>query len=333
MRATIRRSISKFLWIFIPLLVLGILTNIIVGEVLIPPSSLLDPPQALRVIIVDIRLPEVVACLVVGADLAVSGAVMQSIFRNPLAEPYVTGTASGALFGALLGLLINTLLRVRGLESLALIPMLSFVGSMVATLLVVVFGRGGWLSLVLAGIAVSIMFSSMVMILDTYIMTILPTLPAVIYLLFGTVSGVTWGEDVIMACVSLPIIAYLLTSPREINLLMMGDDVAQASGVNPGRMRTLLIVLVGLLTAVSVSFTGIIGFVGLVTPHLTRLLIGSSDNSRVMPLSMVSGSTIMLYANVVSKVLVSGVVMPITAITSLFGVPTLLILLRGAHHE
>ncbi|MGC8544028.1 MAG: iron chelate uptake ABC transporter family permease subunit, partial [Vulcanisaeta sp.] len=88
-----------------------------------------------------------------------------------------------------------------------------------------------------------------------------------------------------------------------------------------------------LLTAVSVSFTGIIGFVGLVTPHITRLLISSSDNSKVMPLSIISGSTIMLYANIISKVLVPGVVMPITAITSLFGVPVLLILLRGGRNE
>ncbi len=114
---------------------------------------------------------------------------------------------------------------------------------------------------------------------------------------------------------------------------MISDEIAQASGVSPRVFRNLLITLVGLLTAVTVSFTGVIGFVGLMTPHITRLLIASSDNSRVVPLSMVSGSTIMLYANVISKVLVPGVVMPITAITSLFGVPILLILLRGGRNE
>jgi iron complex transport system permease protein len=269
----------------------------------------------------------------VGVNLALSGAVMQAVFRNPLAEPYVTGTASGALFGALLGLLVIAVFRVRGLESVTLIPILSFVGSMVATILVIAFGRGGWLSLILAGIAVSIMFSSLVMILDTYIITLVPTIPAVIYLLFGTVSGITWNEDVLMVIVSLPIIAYLLLSSRELNLLMMNDDVAQASGVNPRLLRAVLIVLVGVLTAITVSFTGVIGFVGLMTPHITRFLVGGSDNSRVMPLSLISGSVIMLYANIVSKVLVSGVIMPITAITSLFGVPTLLILLGGARHE
>ncbi|MFB6470491.1 MAG: FecCD family ABC transporter permease [Vulcanisaeta sp. AZ3] len=326
-------SISKFLWVFIPLLALGILLNILIGEIAIPINALLDPSRVYRVIMFDIRMPEVVACIMVGVNLALSGAVMQAVFRNPLAEPYVTGTASGALFGALLGLLVIAVFRVRGLESVTLIPILSFVGSMVATILVIAFGRGGWLSLILAGIAVSIMFSSLVMILDTYIITLVPTIPAVIYLLFGTVSGITWNEDVLMVIVSLPIIAYLLLSSRELNLLMMNDDVAQASGVNPRLLRAVLIVLVGVLTAITVSFTGVIGFVGLMTPHITRFLVGGSDNSRVMPLSLISGSVIMLYANIVSKVLVSGVIMPITAITSLFGVPTLLILLGGARHE
>jgi len=303
-----------------------------VGEVIIPVNKLLDPPQVYRVIILDIRLPELLACIVVGANLSVAGAVMQSLFRNPLAEPYVTGTASGALLGALIGLLISITSRIGSSFSIVLMPVFSFIGAMVAIALVLTFGRGGWLSLVLAGIGVSIMFSSIVMIIDTYLLTIIPTLPAIVYLLFGTVSGINWNEDLAMACVSLPTMAYIIVSAREVNLLMMSDEVAQAGGVNPGFSRAIFITLTGLLTAISVSFTGIIGFVGLVTPHLTRLLLKSSDNSRVIPLSIISGSTIMLYANVVSKVVIPGVVMPITAITSLFGVPVLLILLRGVGH-
>ena len=330
---TVMNTVIKFAWIFIPLLLIGIVLNLVIGEVSIPLMALFDPTNTYRVIIMDIRLPEILACIVVGANLAVSGAVMQSVFRNPLAEPYVTGTASGALFGALLGLLVYARLRAAPLPSIVLMPILSFLGALLATVIVVIFGRGYWLSLILAGIAVSILFSSMVMILDTYLLTIIPTLPAVIYLLFGTVSGINWGEDMIMLGVSLPILTYVIISGREINLLMMSDEIAQAGGVNPRWFRNLLIVLVGLLTAVTVSFTGIIGFVGLMTPHITRLLISSSDNSRVITLSIISGPTIMLYANVVSKVLIPGVVMPITAITSLIGVPVLLILLRGGHSE
>lgn len=227
-----------------------------------------------------------------------------------------------------------TLFRVEVSSPIILMPILSFLGAMLAIAIVVTFSRGGnWLSLILAGIAVSILFSSIVMILDTYLLTIIPTLPAIVYLLFGTISGINWSDDVVMLSVSLPVLAYIVISSREINLLMISDEVAQAGGISPRSFRNLLIVLTGLLTAVTVSFTGIIGFIGLVTPHLTRLLISSSDNSRVMPLSMMSGSTIMLYANVVSKVLVSGVIMPITAITSLFGVPVLLVLLRGGRGE
>ncbi|GAB6945006.1 FecCD family ABC transporter permease [Vulcanisaeta sp. JCM 14467] len=330
---TATNTVIKFAWVFIPLLLIGIVLNLVIGEVPIPIRALFDPTNTYKIIIMDIRLPEVIACIVVGANLAVAGAVMQAVFRNPLAEPYVTGTASGALFGALLGLLVYARFRTALLPSIVLMPLLSFLGALLATVIVVAFGRGYWLSLILAGIAVSILFSSIVMILDTYLLTIIPTLPAVIYLLFGTVSGITWGEDVIMLGVSIPILAYVVMSGHEINLLMMSDEVAQAGGVNPRLFRNLLIVLVGLLTAVTVSFTGIIGFVGLMTPHITRLLISSSDNSRVIPLSMISGPTIMLYANVVSKVLMPGVIMPITAITSLIGVPVLLILLRGGRSE
>ncbi|WP_054857929.1 iron ABC transporter permease [Vulcanisaeta sp. JCM 16159] len=332
MITTVKDFIIKFLWIFIPLLLIGIVLNLIIGEVTIPIKALFDPTNAYRIIMMDIRLPEVLACLVVGSNLAVAGAVMQAVFRNPLAEPYVTGTASGALFGALLGLLTYALFRASPLSPIILMPILSFLGALLATSIVVIFGRGYWLSLILAGIAVSILFSSIVMILDTYLLTIIPTLPAIVYLLFGTVSGVNWGEDIVMLSVSLPILVYIVMSSHEINLLMMSDEVAQAGGVSPRAFRNLLIALVGLLTAVTVSFTGIIGFVGLMTPHITRLLISSSDNSRVIPLSVISGSTIMLYANVASKVLVPGVVMPITAITSLFGVPVLLVLLRGGRN-
>ncbi|ADN49448.1 FecCD family ABC transporter permease [Vulcanisaeta distributa] len=331
--ATISNPTIKFIWAFIPLLLIGIVLNLIIGEVTIPLKALIDPTNTYRIIIMDIRLPEVLACIVVGIDLTVAGAVMQAVFRNPLAEPYVTGTASGALLGALLGLLAYALFKANLPSPIIVIPVLSFLGALLATTIVVTFGRGYWLSLILAGIAVSIMFSSIVMILDTYLLTLIPTLPAVIYLLFGTVSGVNWSEDVVMLGVSLPILAYIVMSGREINLLMISDEIAQASGVSPRAFRNLLITLVGLLTAVTVSFTGIIGFVGLMTPHLTRLLISSSDNSRVIPLSMISGSTIMLYANVVSKVMIPGVIMPITAITSLFGVPVLLILLRGGRNE
>ncbi len=333
MIVTINNLTVKFLWLFMPLLLIGIILNLFIGEVIIPLRALFDPAEVYRVIIIDIRLPEILACIVVGANLAVAGAVMQAVFRNPLAEPYITGTASGALFGAILGLLMYTLFRAEVSSPIILMPILSFLGAMFATAIVVAFSRGNWLSLILAGIAVSILFSSIVMILDTYLLTIIPTLHAIIYLLFGTISGINWSDDIVMLSVSLPVLAYIFVSGREINLLMISDEVAQAGGINPRSFRNLLIALVGLLTAVTVSFTGIIGFIGLVTPHLTRLLISSSDNSRVMPLSMMSGSTIMLYANIVSKVLVSGVVMPITAITSLFGVPVLLVLLRGGRSE
>ncbi len=259
---TATNTVIKFAWVFIPLLLIGIVLNLVIGEVPIPIRALFDPTNTYKIIIMDIRLPEVIACIVVGANLAVAGAVMQAVFRNPLAEPYVTGTASGALFGALLGLLVYARFRTALLPSIVLMPLLSFLGALLATVIVVAFGRGYWLSLILAGIAVSILFSSIVMILDTYLLTIIPTLPAVIYLLFGTVSGITWGEDVIMLGVSIPILAYVVMSGHEINLLMMSDEVAQAGGVNPRLFRNLLIVLVGLLTAVTVSFTGIIGFVG-----------------------------------------------------------------------
>ncbi|WP_084019930.1 FecCD family ABC transporter permease [Vulcanisaeta thermophila] len=325
----------KILALSIPLLIVGVLLNLSVGEVFIPIGYILDPSPLYRVVILDIRLPEALAAVVVGVDLALAGATMQSIFRNPLAEPYVTGTASGALLGALLGILIAVPLGLGGPVPYVLMPMLAFLGALASTSLVVLFGRGEWLSMILAGIAVSIMFSAVVMILDTYILAMRPTLtlPAVVYLLFGTLSGVNWVDVAVMLIISTPCITYLALKTHELNLVMISDELAQSGGVEPKAFRNNMLVVTGLLTASAISFTGIIGFVGLITPHLTRFLANTSDNRRVIPLSAILGSTVMLYSNVLSKVLVPGVAIPITAITSLFGVPTLLILLRrgGGH--
>lgn len=306
-----------------------VLLNLMIGSVYIPLSGVFYPTEIYREIIYIIRLPEAVGAIIVGADLAIAGAVMQSVFRNPLAEPYVTGTASGAVFGVLVGFSIGVF--ARSLFGFALIfePAFGFIGAMAATALVIIFSRrGDWLSLILAGIAISILLSAFVMLLDSYLLTKTPSSLSILLLLFGTLSGLNASTDIIMALLTVPSIIYILYSSKKLNLIMISDEVAQSSGVDPGRFRLLMLVMSGVLTAAALSFTGIIGFVGLITPHIIRLMLRSANNAAVIPLAAVLGASILLLANFLSKVLIPETTVPITAITSILGVPMLMYLIK-----
>ena len=306
-----------------------VLLNLMIGSVYIPLSGVLYPTEIYREIIYIIRLPEAVGAIIVGADLAIAGAVMQSVFRNPLAEPYVTGTASGAVFGVLVGFSIGVF--ARNLFGFALIfePAFGFIGAMAATALVIIFSRrGDWLSLILAGIAISILLSAFVMLLDSYLLTKTPSSLSILLLLFGTLSGLNVSTDIIMTLLTVPPIIYILYSSKKLNLIMISDEVAQSSGVDPGRFRLLMLVMSGVLTAAALSFTGIIGFVGLITPHIIRLMLRSANNAAVIPLAAVLGASILLLANFLSKVLIPETTVPITAITSILGVPMLMYLIK-----
>ena len=323
------RRITMVALLLLLLIVALFLVGMIIGSVYIPPGALLNPTGPQREILSLIRLPEAVGAIIIGIDLAFAGAVMQSIFRNPLADPYITGTASGAVLGTVGGIYVGAFISQLRNLTIFLQPLLGFMGSLAATALVIILGRRRfWLTLILAGIAVSIFLSALVTIAESYLLISSPSSFSIFLLLFGSLGSLNWDYDIIIIASSLPVLIFLALSARKLNVVMMGDELAQSTGINAGSFRAAMLLGAALLTSVSLSFTGMIGFVGLIAPHIARLLLRDSDNAVVLPVCGLVGAALLLLANSLSKALIPETVIPITAVTSLIGAPLLIYLVK-----
>lgn len=281
-----------------------------------------DQPPAQAALVWTIRLPRVALAGLVGAGLAVAGVVMQAVFRNPLAEPGITGVSSGAAAAAVL-------LIITGAASAApwLLPLGAFAGAVVAVAFVqLVAGMrgGGGATLLLVGIALNAF-------LGAIISAAIANAPSsddaqqAMFWLNGDLTASTWS-DVRLAVA--PIIigtTLLMLATPELNLFLLGDDQARATGVRTGRTRQLLLALAALVTAAGVAVTGVISFVGLVVPHLVRLVLGP-DHRVLLPVSMASGAIFLMAADLVARNVFSPVVLQTGTITALIGAPVLLAL-------
>lgn len=274
-------------------------------------------------IIVYLREPEIIGGLIVGASLGIGGAVVQSLFRNPITEPYIIGLSSGASLGAVAAIMFG--ITVFGLFT---VPLMAFIFSLLVVGIVYTFAlRNGRVSptyLLLTGIAVSLFVSSIVaLMLFTNI-----RLEGSAYLwLLGSLSGITWSEllpvSVIVISTSIVISLY----HREMDALQMGEFHARSVGVHVERVKRIMIVLITLSVSAAVSISGIIGFVGLIMPHVSRLLYGGS-NRYVIPSSAILGALFLLSADDISRIVVSGQIIPIGVVTGIVGVPVFMFLLR-----
>lgn len=271
-----------------------------------------------------IRAPRVLLTILVGAALAVSGAVLQSLFRNPLVSPDVIGVSSAASFGGVLTILF-------GLGSLALVSG-AFAAGLAAALLIMALGRirtgSPILTIVLGGIVVSALFNALVS-LVTYLADPYTTLPSITFWLMGSFASASWTHVLTAIIPILPclIVVYLLR--WRVNLLSLGDDEARSLGVRPERLRMFLIVMVALMTAATVAVSGVIGWVGLVIPHLVRLLIGS-DKRILLPGSALLGGLYMLVVDTMARSVIE-VEIPVGILTAIIGAPVFVYLLvRGA---
>lgn len=276
-------------------------------------------------IVWNIRLPRVVLATIAGAALALSGAVMQVLVRNPLADPFLLGVSSGASVGATAVILFGAL----GSFGLWATSAGAGLGALAAVAAVFVFAnsRTGLAptQLILTGVVMSALFSSITSFL---IFQGDPNATqGVLFWLLGSFGRATWEQTVI------PLVALglgvLVLGPRRhlLNALAMGDEAAWSLGVDVRRLRWLLYVVASLLTAATVAVAGVIGFVGLVVPHVCRLLVGV-DHRRMLPLSALVGATFMVLADLLARTIVSPQEMPIGVISSAIGAPTLLVLMR-----
>jgi iron complex transport system permease protein len=336
------RRFSPYLLTLIFVLI-AILLSVAIGSVFIPPGDLLrilagwlnkvpfsEPLKTFAFIMTAIRLPRTALVLLTGAALGSSGAAYQGLFRNPLADPYLIGVASGAGLGAVLAMSIKWPYSYWGLM---VIPAAAFLGALLTVFLVYTLARVGktvpTTNLILAGVALGSFASALV----TFLMLrSTGELHRAIAWLSGGASQAGWEPVLAM----LPFLAIglgvLLLSGHALNLLQFGDDQAQQMGLPVTRVRTLILLAASLATAAAVSFTGIIGFIGLIVPHVMRLWFGA-DYRRLLPLSLIGGAGALLVADVLSRVVMAPQELPVGIVTALVGVPFFLWVLRRAKNQ
>jgi iron complex transport system permease protein len=281
-------------------------------------------------IVWDIRLPRIVMAILAGAGLAISGAAMQGIMRNPLVSPFTIGISSAASFGASVAIILGA-----GIVSTTkyLIITNAFIFALLASLLVFALAKIRGMrpeTVILAGIALNYFFSAGTSILQ-YIATE-EEVHSVVHWLFGTLTGVTWENILlitILIAISLPL---LIRYSWDVNALVAGDDLATTLGVHTGRVRTIIMVLSSLMTAGIISFTGIIGFVGLVAPHITRMIVGS-DHRFLLPCSSILGGFLLLGADTIGRTAFQPTIIPVGIVVSVIGVPFFVFLILKTRKE
>ena len=326
------------------ILVLALLVSVLVGSVFISPatffdliastlkgqSSTLDPNGVFAAIVFKLRIPRALLLLIVGASLAGSGSAYQGLFRNPLADPYLIGVSSGAGMGAVIAMSIQWPYTTLGLLA---VPVCAFIGALLAVLVVAQLARVGktipTTNLILAGVSISAFTSAVTTLL--MINSTGELRRAIIWLMGGsTLTG--WGPVVAVLPFAAIGLAVLLMLGHPLNVLQFGDEQAQQLGIPVQKVRIVIILAATLVTAAAVAFAGVIGFVGLVVPHIVRLLWGG-DYRRLLPLSMICGASLLLITDVVARTVTAPQEIPVGIITALLGAPFFLWVLKRSKSQ
>ena len=287
-------------------------------------------PETLDVIVFQIRLPHTVLIGLTGAALAGSGAAYQGLFRNPLADPYLIGVASGAGLGAVIAMAFRWPSDLLGLFT---VPIAAFVGAGLTVLIVYSLARTGkalpTTTLILAGVAVGSFASALT---SYFMLRSEGQIHRAIAWLLGGASLSGWNP----VWAALPYIflglGVLVTAGHALNVLQFGDEQAQQLGLPVERIKMLLLVAASLSTAAAVSFSGVIGFIGLIVPHLVRILWGA-DYRHLIPLSIFGGATTLLLADLLARILLAPQVLPVGIITALAGAPFFLWVLQRSKRK
>lgn len=282
----------------------------------------LDTPEA--AIILDIRLPRIILAGLVGLALSTSGATLQAVLRNPLVDPFILGISAGAAFGCALTI---------GFLHWIPLPLMAFLGGATAVLLACLIARSGGelsrLSLVLSGVIISAFFTALLSIIKLFVDPL--KLQSIVYWLMGSFSLADWpqvgsaGIGIVLGCLPIYLFRWRL------NVISMGDDEARSLGVNVSRMRVVFIAGATLAATSAVAVSGTIGWVGLMVPHLVRMLAGP-DHRRLIPLTMAGGATFMICADTMARNLASFDV-PVGIITALAGAPFFIYLMKRSNGE
>ena len=325
---------KNYFWIAIPFITF--LLSLIVGRYFISISDLsksivskifnvpVDIPEIVDTVIFNIRLPRIIVAMIVGASLSLSGAAYQGMFRNPMVSPDILGASQGASFGAALGILLG--FGILGIQfisfafGIAAVFLTYFISKKVSK------GIDTTLVLILSGIMVSTLFSSFVSLIK-YVADPLNKLPAITFWLMGSLATISKDEILVVFIPfivgSIPLILFRW----KLNILSFGEEEAMALGLNTEKIRLIIIISATLMTSSAISVCGLIGWVGLVVPHLCRLMIGP-DMKKIIPLSMIVGGTYLLIVDDLARTLLP-IEIPLGILMAIIGAPFFIYLLNN----
>lgn len=336
-----RRRWKLYVVLLLVALVISIIFSTCLGSTYIPPLEALkslfnwaipslEVNSLYEQIVIAVRLPRVVLGCLVGAALSLAGVLLQGVFRNPMADPYIIGVSSGAALGAALAIVLGLGFALLGS---ATIPVMAFAFAMATLLLVYnlsrVGGRVPVMTLLLSGIAVSIFLSS----ITTFIsMFAGESLHGLYFWLLGSLSLAQWSQVMVIAPIVVSCSVAAMLYARDLNIMLMGEETATTLGVNVEDVKLIVIVISSLVTAAAVSFTGMIAFVGLMVPHMARLMVGP-DHRVLIPCSTLFGALLLVICDDIARVALAPTQIPVGVITALAGGPFFIYLLRRRKRE
>jgi iron complex transport system permease protein len=290
-----------------------------------------DP--SMEVIIWQVRMPVVIGAALVGAALAIAGALFQGLLRNPLADPFLIGTSSGAALGAAIAFVLP--FDIYGLF-FPLTPVLAFVGALVTVLLVYGIARADGHTPVVTLLLAGVVMNAVLVACQTLILTLSPNahfgIPALFNWLSGGIAVANWPPVLVVGAIVIIGIALSLRFSGVLDTFALGEESAAHLGLHVERSKFVIVVLASLITAAAVSISGLIGFVGLITPHVMRLLLGPNHRS-LLPTSALGGAVFLTLADLLARVVIAPAVLPVGVFTALVGAPFFLILLRNSKRE
>lgn len=326
------------LLLFTVLIILSIGIGVTVGQVAVPLTESFQilmnhlsggligdlsnlSSDAYENIIWQIRFPRVLLAMLTGMGLSLAGAVMQTTVQNPLADPYILGISSGASLGATFAIMIGfggtSILAQLGLSFWA------FLGAVTAAFLVLLLsnvgGKVNSIKLILSGMVLNALFTAFSNFI-IYIANDAEGIRSITFWMMGSLAGASWSKLPLVAAVVLICFLFFLTQERVLNIMLLGDEAAITLGVNLNFYRKLYLVIAAILTGIIVANSGMIGFVGLIIPHIIRGIVGS-NHRYFLPLSVFSGSLFMVWSDILSRIILPSIELPIGILTSLIGAP------------
>lgn len=333
---------NKFFFpVLIALLITVVLCAIAFGAVNILPSDMwssllhfLQGKPAANIyegVFLQLRLPRVILCAITGAILSVSGVLMQGLFRNPIVEPGLVGTSSGAALGASIVFVMAPQFNpvLKSLAGPLLMPVVAFLGALLATFAVYSLAKNAKrvsiMSLLLVGIAINAICLSGVGFMSYTARD--AQARSITFWNLGSFSGSSWQQVFIVGVVAAVIFILSFRYSKQLNALLLGEEEAIYLGVEPDKLKRRIMLLNTAMVAVATAFVGVISFVGLIVPHVLRLLIGS-DNKRLLPAAMLLGAALLTLADMCARLVLAPAEVPIGIITSLVGAPIFIILLK-----